>query len=72
MDSVVGIETFYEMKVPRIEFRWEWDFPRQAGQAGQAGQAVGITQPPVQWVPGLFRDGKAARTWLRHPNLEPR
>ena len=48
MDSVAGIETFYEMDVPRIESRWEWDFPRQSLQA------VGITQPPVQRIPRLF------------------
>ena len=66
MDIVVGIETFYKLDVPRIESRWEWDFPRQSGQA------AGITQPPVQWVLGLFPGGKATGTWRCHSNLEPR
>ena len=29
--------------------------------------AVEPTQPPVQWVPGLFAGGKAAGAWHNHP-----
>jgi len=47
-DSSVGIATGYELKVPGIESRWR-DFPRLSRPA------LGPTQPPVQWVPGLSR-----------------
>jgi len=42
-----GIGTGYGMDGPGIESRWERDFPHLSRPA------LGSTQPPVQWVPGI-------------------
>ena len=47
--SSVGIATGYGLDGPRIESRWSRDFPHLFRPA------LGPTQPPVQWVPGLSR-----------------
>jgi hypothetical protein len=45
--SSVGIATGYGLELPGIESRWERDFSHMLRPA------LGLTQPPVQSVPGL-------------------
>ena len=56
-DSAVSVVTCYGMDCPRIKSRLGRDFPRPSRPA------VGHTQLPIQWVPGIFPGGKVAGAW---------
>jgi len=55
--SVVGTRTRYGLDGPVIDIWWGRDFSHPSRPA------LGPTQPPIQWVPGLFPGGKAAEAW---------
>jgi hypothetical protein len=52
--SSICIATGYGLDGPGIDCRWKRDFPHLSLPA------LGLTQPPVKWVPGLSRGYKAA------------
>ena len=53
-NSSVGIATRYGLKGPGIETRRGRYLPQASRPA------LGPTQPPIKWVPGLFLGGGAA------------
>ena len=60
-DSAVGIARRYGLDGPGIESRWRRDFPHPSIQA------LGSTQPPIQWVPGLSSWEKLPGRGVEHP-----
>ena len=70
--SSVGIATRYGLNGPGIESMWGRDFPNSSLPA------LGPTQPPIQWVPGLSEGGggvvvkRPGRGVEQPPTLEPR
>ena len=60
-DSSVGIATRYGLDGPGIETWWGRDFPHPSRPA------IGPTQPPVQWVPGLYPGVKQPGRGTDHP-----
>ena len=56
-DSSVGTATRYGLDGPGIESRWGRDFQQPSRPTLEP------TQPPVQWVSGLFPGGETAGAW---------
>jgi hypothetical protein len=60
-DSSVGIATRYGLDGPGTESRWEREFSQPSRPA------LGPTQPPIKWVPGLFPGVKRPGREVDHP-----
>jgi len=61
--SSVGIATGYGLNGPGIESQWGRGFPHLSRPA------LGRTQPPVKWLPGLSRGVKSGRGVTLTPHL---
>jgi hypothetical protein len=67
LGSSVGIATRYWLDVSEIEYRWGRYF------SYLSRPSLEPTQPPIQWVPGLFPPGvKRPGRGVDHPLLVPR
>jgi hypothetical protein len=65
-DSTVGIASRYGLGNPGIESRWGQELLHLSRPA------LGPTQPPIQWVPGLSRGSNGRGVALTaHPHLAP-
>jgi len=60
-DSSVGTTTRYGLDGPAIKSRWGRDFPHPSRPT------LVPTQPPIQWVPGLFPGVKRPGRGVEHP-----
>ena len=60
-DSSVGIATRYRLDGLGIESRWGRDFQHPSRPA------LGATQPPIQWAPGLSQGLKRPGRGADHP-----
>ena len=60
-DSSVGIATRYGLDDPWLESRWGRDFPHLSRPA------LTLTQPPIQWVPGLSPGVNRPGRGVDHP-----
>ena len=57
MDHVVDIASRYGLDGPGIVFWWRRDF------LYMSNLALGPTQPPIKWAPGLFASRRAVGAW---------
>jgi hypothetical protein len=62
IDSSVSVAPRCGLDDPGIESRWGWDFSHPSAQA------LGLTQPPVQSVPGLFCGLQRPGRGVNHPS----
>jgi hypothetical protein len=61
----VGIAIFYGLDGPGIESQCGRDFPQLSRSA------LGPSQPPIQWVPGLWEQSGLGVELTTHPHLVP-
>jgi hypothetical protein len=61
LDTVGGIAIRYRQGGPRIQSRWGRDFSHSSIPA------LGPTQPPLQWEPGLFPGVKLSVRGVDYP-----
>jgi hypothetical protein len=65
-DSSVGTATRYGLDSSGFEPRLGRNFPHPSRSVPRP------TEPPTEWVPGLFHGGKVVGAWSWPPHLAPR